>query len=239
MLLCHFAAAVPKQYDGNDQSSNSYPNNNWRRRTSVNETESAASERLQRLGSIGGLTTGYGNTVGSYGYGSGIATPYGKPAIEIGAVILGVIIGIGALLILPKIAAVIVGHGALGGYYRTNDESGIADIMNKFDDFLAQHNIDSNACMQKAVCHFVRSADYHTSVGTADQMEAMISSISENSIIDYVLDGTAIKDAIENGKNPTGRECDSIYQACPLDRQSALQMMKKFLPLPGKVQASS
>lgn len=45
-----------------------------------------------------------------------------------------------------------------------------------------------------------------------------------------MLDGTAIKDAIENGKNPTGRDCDSIYPACPLDRQSALQMMKKFLP---------
>lgn len=48
-----------------------------------------------------------------------------------------------------------------------------------------------------------------------------------------MLDGTAMKDAIENGKNPTGRDCDSIYPACPLDRQATLQMMKKFLPLPG------
>jgi DM4/DM12 family len=107
--------------------------------------------------------------------------------------------------------------------------------MNRLDDFMAQHNIDSNSCMQKAICHFVRSADYHSSVGTADQIESMISTISENSIIDYMLEGTAIKDAIENGKNPTGRDCDSIYPACPLDRQSALQMMKKFLPLPGRV----
>lgn len=60
-----------------------------------------------------------------------------------------------------------------------NDETGVADMMNKFDDFLAQHNIDSNSCMQKAVCHFVRSADYHSSVGTADQIESMISTISE------------------------------------------------------------
>lgn len=49
-----------------------------------------------------------------------------------------------------------------------------------------------------------------------------------------MLDGTAIKEAIENAKSPTGRECDSIYPACPLDRQSAIQMMKKFLPLPGR-----
>lgn len=59
------------------------------------------------------------------------------------------------------------------------DETGIADLMNRFDDFMAQHNIDSNSCMQKAICHFVRSADYHASVGTADQVEQMISSISE------------------------------------------------------------
>lgn len=59
------------------------------------------------------------------------------------------------------------------------DETGIADMMNRFDDFLAQHNVDSNACMQKAVCHFVRSADYHSSVGTADQIESMISQVSE------------------------------------------------------------
>lgn len=124
-------------------------------------------------------------------------------------------------------------------------------MMNRLDDFLAQHNVDSNTCVQKAVCHFVRSADYHSSVGTAGQVESMISAISEyvifspskrikinfcsnrNSIVDYMLDGTAIKDAIENGKNPTGRDCDTIYPACPLDRESALQLLKKFMPLPG------
>lgn len=49
-----------------------------------------------------------------------------------------------------------------------------------------------------------------------------------------MLDGTAIKEAIDNAKSPTGRDCDAIYLACPLDRQSALQLMKKFLPLPGR-----
>lgn len=61
----------------------------------------------------------------------------------------------------------------------------------------------------------------------------MFNSFNSNSIVSYMLDGTAIKDAIENGKNPTGRDCDSIYPACPLDRQAALQMLKKFMPLPG------
>lgn len=59
-------------------------------------------------------------------------------------------------------------------------------------------------------------------------------SLNRNSIVEYMLDGTAIKEAIDNAKSPTGRDCDAIYLACPLDRQSALQMMKKFLPLPGR-----
>jgi hypothetical protein len=59
-----------------------------------------------------------------------------------------------------------------------------------------------------------------------------------NSIVDYMLEGTAMKDAIENGKNPQGRDCEVIYPACPLDRQSAMQMLKKFLPLPGKTQGA-
>lgn len=60
-----------------------------------------------------------------------------------------------------------------------NDETGISDMMNRFDDFLAQHNVDSNACMQKSICHFVRSSDYHQNVGTADQIEAMVSTLSQ------------------------------------------------------------
>lgn len=63
--------------------------------------------------------------------------------------------------------------------FTDNDETGVAELMNRFDNFMAQHNIDTSACMQKAVCHFVRSADYHSSVGTADQIESMISTISE------------------------------------------------------------
>jgi hypothetical protein len=88
--------------------------NNYRRR-STNETEAAASDRTQRLGS---LPTAYGNSVGSYGS-YGLGSGYGKPSIDLGGVVLGTLIGIGALLILPKIVGVFGGHGgAGGGYYR-------------------------------------------------------------------------------------------------------------------------
>lgn len=88
------------------------------RRRSINETATAASERLQRLGNIG-LTTGYGNSLGGYGSYGGVGT-YGKPSIDLGGVVLGAIIGIGSLLILPKILNVFSGHtSSSGGYYRS------------------------------------------------------------------------------------------------------------------------
>lgn len=99
------------------KSSSAYPSNQWRRR-STNETEAAASDRTQRLGNLGlgNLgTTGYGNTLSGYGGYSGVGS-YSKPSIDIGGVVLGTLIGIGALLILPKIVGVFSGHG---GYYRS------------------------------------------------------------------------------------------------------------------------
>jgi hypothetical protein len=68
---------------------------------------------------LGSLTTGYGNSVGGYGSYGGLGTGYGKPSIDLGGVVLGTLIGIGALLILPKIVGVFGGHGSgAGGYYR-------------------------------------------------------------------------------------------------------------------------
>lgn len=76
----------------------------------LNETD-AASDRTQRLG-YG--TSGYGNSLG-YGYNNYGVGNYGAK-IDLGGVVLGTLIGIGALLILPKVVGVISGHG---GYYRS------------------------------------------------------------------------------------------------------------------------
>lgn len=64
------------------------------------------------------MTTGYGNSLGGYGSYGGVGT-YAKPSIDLGGVVLGTLIGIGALLILPKIVNVFSGHGSAGGYYRS------------------------------------------------------------------------------------------------------------------------
>lgn len=49
-----------------------------------------------------------------------------------------------------------------------------------------------------------------------------------------MLDGTAVKEAIRNGKSVNGRDCDSIYVGCPLDKESAMQLLTKLLPNNGQ-----
>ena len=59
-----------------------------------------------------------------------------------------------------------------------NDVTGVTEMLAKLDDFLGQNNIDSAACMQRTVCSYVRSSDYHMQVGTADQIDQVIHTLS-------------------------------------------------------------
>lgn len=155
---------------------------------------------MQRLGSFG---TGYGTGVqvrlpflpsikiykekiekqhnSFQGYphsGAGGVGVYSPLKIDLGGVVLGTLVGIGALLILPKLVNAFSGSHS---YYRTadNDVTGVTEMLSKFDDFLGQNNIDSAACMQRAVCNYIRSSQFHSHVGTADQTETLVNSLTE------------------------------------------------------------
>lgn len=57
-----------------------------------------------------------------------------------------------------------------------------------------------------------------------------INQFSSNALIDFMLNGTAVKEAIENGKNLDADPCDKVYSSCPLDREQMLQILGKLLP---------
>lgn len=111
--------------------------------------------------------------------------------IDLGGVVLGAIIGIGALLIIPKVVGTL--NGGYGGYgggsgygytgnYRSidgGDPTGISDMLAKLDDILGKDNIDSTNCMQRAVCTYVRQSTYHHKMRTADQTDQIIHTLSE------------------------------------------------------------
>lgn len=113
--------------------------------------------------------------------------------IDLGGVLLGAIIGIGALLIVPKFVNALHGGGyggsgygsgsgsGYGSNYRSvdgGDPIGISDMLAKIDEILGKNNIDSSVCVQRAVCTYVRQSTLHHSTGTADQTDQIIGVLS-------------------------------------------------------------
>ncbi|ALC46849.1 Desi [Drosophila busckii] len=219
----------PKAYAEKSQWSRSYPSEN---KTQFNEPQTASTkDRLERLG----YTTGYGSLNG-YPGGTGLSA-YNPIKLDLGGVVLGTLVGIGAIILIPKLLSAF--HGGYGGYGRSeddNDLSSLSSMINKIDDVLGQNNIDSTSCMQRAVCGYVRSTESNMKAGVSDQMDEFIHMLSENSLVDYFLDGTAIKEALEHGKETNDRPCEELYASCPLDSKSATNILMKLLP---KKQAKS
>ncbi|KAL5284404.1 hypothetical protein ACFFRR_006600 [Megaselia abdita] len=240
-LVCGLTEAIPKYETPKD-------NNQWRRSsatssyyntlerekdntntTRAQELESAATkERIQRLG----YTTGYGGISGYPNSGTGLSS-YSPIKLDIGGIVVGTLVGLGAVIIIPKLISVLHGGYGSGGYGRSengDDLSTLSSLVNRMDDVMAQNNIDSTSCMQRAVCSYVRSTENNLRLGSQDQIDQFVHSLSENSLVEYLLDGTAIKEALEHGKNTKAKTCDVIYPTCPLDSQTAMNLIAKMLP---------
>ncbi|XP_034475548.1 uncharacterized protein LOC117782634 [Drosophila innubila] len=233
MLLLSFAEAIPK-YEGNQKAyveksqwNRAYLNEN---KTQLNEPQTASTkDRLERLG----FGTGYGSLNG-YPGGTGLSA-YNPIKLDLGGVVLGTLVGIGAIILIPKLLSAF--HGGYGGYGRSDDQNdltSISNMINKIDDVLGQNNIDSTSCMQRAVCGYIRSTENNMKSGVSDQMDEFIHMLSENSLVDYLLDGTAIKEALEHGKELNNRPCEELYVSCPLDSASATNILMKLLPKKSK-----
>ncbi|XP_011194894.2 uncharacterized protein LOC105220179 [Zeugodacus cucurbitae] len=182
-------------------------------------------DRLQRLG----YTTGYG-TLNGYPGGTGISA-YNPIKLDLGGVVLGTLVGIGAIIIIPKLLSAF--HGGYAGYGRSENDRdllSLSNMMNRIDDILGQNNIDSTSCTQRAVCSYVRSTELNLKTGVPDQIDELIHTLSENTLVGYLLDGTAIKEALEIGKKVNGKPCEQMYTSCPLDNKTAANLLMKLLP---------
>ncbi|EDW33840.1 GL21914 [Drosophila persimilis] len=228
MVILSNTNAIPKYDEGQKfnsekiQRNRSYYNEN---KTQLNEPQTASTkDRLERLG----YTTGYGSLNG-YPGGTGLSA-YNPIKLDLGGVVLGTLVGIGAIILIPKILSAF--HGGYGGYGRSedNDLTSLSTMISKIDDVLSQNNIDSTSCMQRTVCGYVRSTEYNMKGGTSDQMDEFIHMLSENVLVDYLLDGTAIKEALEIGKRENDKPCEEVYSNCPLDSKSASNILLKLLP---------
>lgn len=209
VVVCGLTEAIPKYETSKDNqwrrssATSSYYNTLEKEKENANNTanaiqESASTkERIQRLG----YTTGYGgisvnevdnarnikrkkNTFNLQGYqnsGTGLSS-YSPIKLDIGGIVVGTLVGLGAVIIIPKLISVLHGGYGSGGYGRSengDDLSTLSSLINRMDDVMAQNNIDSTSCMQKAVCTYVRSTENSLQLGSQDQIDQFVHSLSE------------------------------------------------------------
>ncbi|XP_075982966.1 uncharacterized protein LOC142981152 isoform X2 [Anticarsia gemmatalis] len=180
-------------------------------------------DRTQRFGvsSFGGTGGGYGSTAPGL---------YGPVKIDLGGVLIGSILGFGAVIILPKIIhALSYSYG--GGYGRSleTDFSQVSEMFGKIDEMLSRYNVDSTACMQRLACSYVQLANENMISGNATDFDALLSSLSNNSLVHRMLDGTPVFEAVSAGRS-LDADCHSLYAKCKLDKKTVVKMLTQLVP---------
>ncbi|EFA06329.1 uncharacterized protein Desi [Tribolium castaneum] len=233
-LLCLFllgsAFASPKKYHPDEgfqpSSVNRYYESDLSANSSKLEKKDENSDRLR----FGIPVSSYGSTGNGvqYGSNSGVGYVFSPMKIDVGGIALGALIGLGAVLIVPKLAAVFAGgHG-----YRSleNDMSAITDVLARIDNSLEQHNIDSSTCMQRVICTYVNEAQRNMMTGEANTLDQFIYAVANNTLFSYMLDGTAVKQAVDMGKEGDIEKCASLYAKCPISKENVMKVIASLLP---------
>ncbi|XP_017793711.1 PREDICTED: uncharacterized protein LOC108575433, partial [Habropoda laboriosa] len=168
--------------------------------------------------------------LGSTGSGYGVSS-YAPAKIDLGGLLLGAIIGVGSVLIIPKLLYVLSGSY---GHYARSEDSGFTQIMTKLDDVLARHGIDTTSCMQRAVCTYSQQAA--SSMKEANQLnddenvssfDRVIDTITTNQIFNTAMEGTAIQEAVEAGR--TDRNCSRTYPHCGFSMETMLSLLSNVI----------
>lgn len=207
VIICGLTEAIPKYEAPKDSqwrrataTSSSYYNTlekDITNNTNAIQESASTKERIQRLG---GFTTGYGgisvnedayfrnikrklnlNFQGYPNSGTGLSS-FAPIKLDIGGIVIGTLVGLGAVIIIPKLISVLHGGYGTAGYGRSEDGddlSTLSSLVNRMDDVMAKNNIDSTSCMQRAVCSYVRSTENNLRLGSQDQIDQFIHSVSE------------------------------------------------------------
>ncbi|KAJ8949224.1 hypothetical protein NQ318_022736, partial [Aromia moschata] len=181
------------------------------------------------ISSYGGSSNGMQYGSGSGNGGSGVGYVINPMKIDLGGVALGALIGLGAILIIPKLANVFsAGHGS---YRSLEDEmSSVTEILSRIDNSLQQHNIDSSSCVQRIICTYINGAKNNLNNGEATGWDEMAFSLTNNTLFSYLLDGTTVKQAVELGKTGDAEKCSSFYSKCPITKENILKVVSSLLP---------
>ncbi|XP_076283441.1 uncharacterized protein LOC143210440 [Lasioglossum baleicum] len=205
--------AMPSQVDPRSETSTK------RSESNANEITDRSQEPRFGFTNVGTTGTGYG------------VSSYAPAKIDLGGLLLGAIIGVGSILIIPKLLYVLSGTY---GQYARSEESGVSQIVTKLDDIMARHGIDTTSCMQRAVCTYSQQAA--TSMREANKLneeeqvssfDRMIETITTNQIFRTAMEGTAIQEAVEAGRS--GRNCPRVYPHCGFSMETMLSLLSNVI----------
>lgn len=219
---------MEKQAKAQDQVA--MPSSHLKQREEVSKRESETNDITDRNQEA---RFGFTN-VGSTGSGYGVS-PYAPAKIDLGGLLLGAIIGVGSILIIPKLLYIL--SGTYGTYARSED-SGFSHTLTRIDDVLARHGIDTTSCMQRAVCTYTQRAatanidDEKDGSGTngdeqASSFDKMVNTITTNQVFRTAMQGTAINEAVEAGR--AGRNCTRSYPHCGFSMETMLSLLANII----------
>ncbi|VVC44682.1 Protein of unknown function DM4/12 [Cinara cedri] len=203
-----------------------------------NKTNAGRSHEA-RFGYIPSSLSGVSPPSGMGGYQGSSVTGYGSQKIDVGGLIVGAVIGLGILIFIPKILYILysttnifgahpAGNGGYSGGYRRSDEmmSSLNGLAAKFEDSMAKYNINTTECMQKALCTYVQSTEQvNEKSGINHFVDSTLNTITNNSIMNFMIDGSRFKTALEAGRNG---ECGMTYRLCPFDQNSIYKFLRQI-----------
>ncbi|XP_011636271.1 uncharacterized protein LOC105426656 [Pogonomyrmex barbatus] len=192
-----------------------------KRDSEVNDISDRGQEARFGFTNIGGTGSGYG------------VSPYAPAKIDLGGLLLGAIIGVGSILIIPKLLYIL--GGTYGAYARSED-NGFTQTLTRIDDILARHGIDTTSCMQRAVCTYSQQAasamgdeNANEKDERATSFDRMVNAITTNQVFRTAMQGTAIEEAVEAGRS--GRSCSRSYPHCGFSMETMLSLLANVIAM--------
>jgi len=178
-----------------------------------------------------------GGSTGMGGYQGSSVSGYGSHKIDIGGLVVGAAVILGFLIFIPKIIYLLfqttnlfgahpVGNGYSG--YGRSDElmSGLNEMVTKFENSMTKYSINTTECMQKALCTYIQSTEQvKEKSGINNFIDSSLNAITTNSVMNFMIDGSRFKAALEAGKNG---ECGITYKQCPFDQNSIYMFLRQI-----------
>ncbi|XP_066942168.1 uncharacterized protein [Macrobrachium rosenbergii] len=149
-----------------------------------------------------------------------------------------------ASLLLPQLASwITTAIGSAGSSYATSSYGRIMEregavplpvapftsILNQLDEALAQYDLDSTSCMQRAVCSYVAGSEESVQEGDADASELIVTGLARSSWMQTFIGQGSIAKAVELGRKQG--HCQRQFPKCPFSLPGVMRFLIDYASL--------